>query len=86
MTHPTPPLPPAPHPLVRRAVMAFLEGYSEAVNYGHDQPLHLAISEVLQHCGGELMAMDAERPDIKAHQAARVFFDAGQAMQKEAGL
>jgi hypothetical protein len=32
------------------------------------------------------MAMDAEQPDIKAHQAARVFFDAGQAMQKEAGL
>jgi hypothetical protein len=46
----------------------------------------MAISEVLQHCGGELMAMDAEQPDIKAHQAARVFFDAGQAMQKEAGL
>jgi hypothetical protein len=66
--------------------MAFLEGYSEAVNCGHDQPLHLAISEVLQHCGGELIVMDRDCPDIKAHQAARVFLDAGQAMQKEAGL
>jgi hypothetical protein len=75
-----------PHPLVRRAVMAFLEGYSEAVNCGHDQPLHMAISEVLQHCGGELIVMDRDCPDIKAHQAARIFLDAGQAMQKEAGL
>jgi hypothetical protein len=66
--------------------MAFLEGYSEAVHHGHDQPLHLAISEVLQHCGGELIVMDRDYPDIKAHQAARVFLDAGQAMQKEAGL
>ena len=61
--------------------MAFLEGYSDAVAAGHDQPLHAAIGEVLQHCGGELLAMDADHPDIPAHQAARVFFHAGQASE-----
>jgi hypothetical protein len=66
-----------PNPMVRRCVMAFLEGYSEACLDGNDQPLHAAIAELLQHCSGELLAMDANRPEIRAHQAARMFFDAG---------
>ena len=71
------------NPMLNRAVMAFIEGYSEALLNGLDQPLHAAVAELLGHCGGELLAMDANHPEIKAHQAAYRFFEASRTLEVE---
>jgi surfactin synthase thioesterase subunit len=69
--------------LLNRAVLAFIEGYSEALINGVDQPLHAAIAELLGHCGGEMLALDVSHPHIEAHQAAHRFFAACSTMEVE---
>jgi hypothetical protein len=69
--------------MLNRVVMAFIQGYSEALIEDKDQPLHFAIAELIGHCGGELLALDYDHPEIKAHQAAHRFFQASRVMGVE---
>jgi hypothetical protein len=64
--------------MTARAAMAFQEGFSAALVNGVEQPLQQAMAVMLEHFGGELLLLDQEHPGIKAHEAARLFFDAAR--------
>jgi hypothetical protein len=69
--------------LCERTTEAFREAYSEALLNGLPNPMHVAMGEVLAHVGGELLAMDAHHPEIKAHQAAYRFLEASRTLEVE---
>lgn len=64
--------------MLTRAVEAFQEGYSEALLAGVDRPLHQAMAVLLEHIGAELVVLDADHPNIKAHEAAHFLVDAAR--------
>jgi hypothetical protein len=64
--------------MTARAAMAFQEGFSAALNSDVEQPLQQTMAVMLEHFGGELLLLDQEHPGMKAHEAARLFFDAAR--------
>ena len=56
--------------ILDRSVEAFQEVFSEALHANPDNALRMAVAGLLIHVGGELLALDANQPDIKAHQVA----------------